>query len=64
MEVKFEVVDEYSVGDEARFRIRVVGTNIIFNVGANSRENALRKVREIAEKIKLREFIDHYIVKE
>ncbi len=56
--MELEVLEEYSVAGEKRFRILVRGTNIILNVKAGNEEEALTRARELAEKMGLPEFLD------
>ncbi len=55
--MELEVLEEYSMAGEKRFRILVRGTNIILNVRADTEEEALSKARELAEKMGLPEVI-------
>ncbi len=56
--MELEVLEEYSVAGEKRFRILVRGTNIILNVKAGNEEEALTRARELAEKMGLPEVLD------
>jgi hypothetical protein len=48
---ELEVVEEYVLLGEKRFRVRVKGTKLYVNVAAGSREEALEKARSILEKV-------------
>ena len=50
--LELEVVEEYVLLGERRFRIRVKGTNIYVNVAASSREEALSKALSMLEKLR------------
>ncbi len=47
----FEVVEEYIQHGRRRFRVLYKKTSIVFNVAAESVEEALDKARRMAEKI-------------
>jgi len=53
MNLEFEVVEEYILHGERRFRLRIKGTRIIVNVGADSLDEALKKARSIVERVRV-----------
>ncbi len=55
MDVKpaLEVVEEIEVEGGKRYRIRLLNTNITFNVSASNSEEAVRKAAELALKLGL-----------
>lgn len=48
-----EVIEEVVVEGGRRYRVRLVNTNITFNVSASSPEDAVRKAAELAVKLGL-----------
>ncbi|MCE4611071.1 MAG: hypothetical protein F7B17_03775 [Desulfurococcales archaeon] len=50
--MELEVVEEYVLLGERRFRIRVKGTNLYVNVAASNREEALSKALSMLEKLR------------
>ncbi len=46
-----EVIEEYIIEGKKRFRVRVKGTNIVFNVSANSPNEAASRAAELALKL-------------
>lgn len=46
-----EIIEEYVLLGEKRFRVRVKGSQIVVNVTAGSREEALEKARMILERV-------------
>jgi uncharacterized OsmC-like protein len=48
-----EVVEEVLVEGGKRYRVRLVNTNITFNVSANNPEEAVEKAAELALKLGL-----------
>ena len=50
--MEFEVIEEYLLEGEHRFRIRVRGTKLVFNLHANTREEALNKAKILYDKLK------------
>lgn len=48
-----EIIEEVSVEGGKRYRIRLVNTNVTFNVSANNPEEAVRKAAELAVKLGL-----------
>ncbi len=51
--MELEIVEEYVLLGEKRYRVRVKGTNFYVNVSAQSREEALQKAKDILEKIRV-----------
>ncbi len=49
----FVVIEEYSFMGQQRFRVQVRGTNIVFNVEAGSREEAISKAIALASRVGL-----------
>ncbi|OYT41088.1 MAG: hypothetical protein B6U89_00200 [Desulfurococcales archaeon ex4484_58] len=49
----FRIIEKYVFLGDIRYRIAIIGTNIIFNVKASNEEEALEKASEIAEKMGL-----------
>lgn len=56
-ELELEVVEEYMLLGEPRYRVRVKGTNLVINVHASSREEALEKARRIAESLSVKALV-------
>ena len=54
----FEVIEEYELMGEKRFRLRLRGTNIVFNVAAEDREKAVEKALEIARRLEIEKVVD------
>lgn len=55
----FRVIEKYLFLNQTRFRIQVKGTNIVFNVQADTEEEAIEKAVDLAKKTGLtREIID------
>lgn len=52
-EVELELIEEYIINDERRFKFRVKGTKLIFNVAATDLEEAVNKVVTIMRSLKL-----------
>ncbi len=52
-EIELELVEEYIINDEHRFKLRVKGTKLIFNVSATNLEEAVNKVITIMKSLKL-----------
>ena len=61
--LEFEILEEYELLGERRFRVRIKGTKIVLNVSAESNEEAIRKAKELVKKIKLDEVIDQYRIR-
>jgi len=51
--VNLEIIEEYIIEGQRRYKIRLKGTNIIVNVEAQNDEEALRKVAELMVKLKM-----------
>lgn len=51
MKGDFEVIEEYIRHGRRVFRVRYKGSKLIFNVTAESEEEALSKARRMAERI-------------
>ncbi len=49
--LELELIEEYELLGEKRFRFRVKGTTIVLNVSAGSREEAERKALELAREL-------------
>ncbi|AEM38837.1 hypothetical protein Pyrfu_0968 [Pyrolobus fumarii 1A] len=49
----FEVIEEYELMGEKRFRVRLKGTNIVFNVAANDAKDAVERAVELARKLEI-----------
>ncbi|HIQ55518.1 MAG TPA: hypothetical protein EYH59_02390 [Pyrodictium sp.] len=56
-DIELELIEEYELLGEKRFRFRIKGTNIIVNVGANKLEEAREKAIKIVEDMRLTEFL-------
>jgi hypothetical protein len=50
---ELEIIEEYTVEGKKRFRIRIKGLNIIFNLSASSPHEAASKAAELAVKLGL-----------
>ena len=57
-EVELELIEEYELLGERRFRFRIKGTNIVINVGASKLEEAKEKAIKIIEDMHLIEFLE------
>ncbi len=51
--VDLEIIEEYIIEGQRRYRVRLKGTNIVVNVEAQNEEEALRKVAELMVKLKM-----------
>ena len=51
----FRIIERYVFLGDMRYRVQIIGTNIVFNVKASNDEEAITKAIEIAEKIGLTE---------
>ncbi len=49
----FEIIEVFEVEGRKRYRIRLSGTNVIFNVSGETPEEAVRKTAELALKLGL-----------
>lgn len=49
----FKIVEKYVFLGELRYRVQIVGTNVVFNVRADSDEEAIDKACKLAERIGL-----------
>ncbi len=54
----FEVIEEYELLGEKRFRVRLKGTNIVFNVSASSKEEAVERALELARRLEVDKVVD------
>lgn len=54
----FELIEEYELMGEKRFRLRLRGTNIVFNVAASSREEAVERALELAKRMEIDKVVD------
>lgn len=45
-----EIIDVYKLLGETRYKIRVKGTRLVFNVHANTGEEAIRRVLSLIKK--------------
>jgi len=54
----FEVIEEYELMGEKRFRVRLKQTNLVFNVAASSREEAIEKALNIARSLEIEKVLD------
>ena len=61
--LEFEILEEYELFGEKRFRVRIKGTKIVLNVSAENNEEAIRKAKELVKKIRLSEVIDQYRIR-
>jgi len=55
---EFELVEEYFLEGEHRYRLKVKGSNLIINVAANSLEEAASKAAGILEQTNAAAFIN------
>ena len=62
MSIEYEIIEEYEIAGQKRFRVRVKNTRIIFNVTANNPDEALEKAKKLAEEIELPRYIDKYLI--
>ncbi len=49
----FRIVERYIFLGDTRYRVQIIGTNIVFNVKASTDEEAIGKAIELAEKMGL-----------
>ena len=49
--IELELIEEYIINNERRFRVRIKGTNIILNVSAETLEEAAKKALDIINKL-------------
>jgi len=49
----FRIIEKYLFLGETRYRVQITGTNIVFNIRADSDEEAIDKAVKLAEKIGL-----------
>lgn len=61
MEIELVEVIRYEGSVEKRFRFRVKGTSIYFNIPAPNVEEAARKVREVIRVMQLERVIEHIL---
>ena len=50
--MEFEIIEDYLLLGERRFRVRVKGARIVFNVSASTPEEAVQKARELMERLR------------
>lgn len=50
---QLRIIEKYVFLGQLRYRVQVVGTNIVFNVSAESDDEALEKALELARKVGL-----------
>ena len=50
--MEFELVEEYLLHGEKRYRLRVKGTKLLVNVSADTLEEAMEKAARLLEKVK------------
>jgi hypothetical protein len=55
---EFELIEEYFLEGEHRYRLKVKGSNLIINVAANSLEEAASKAAGILEQTNAAAFIN------
>jgi len=56
--IELELIEEYELLGEKRFRFRIKGTNIVINVGASRLDEAKEKAMKIIEDMRLNEFLN------
>jgi len=49
--IELELIEEYIINNEKRFRVRIKGTNIILNVSADTLEEAVKRALDIISKL-------------
>jgi len=52
-DIELEVVEEYVIDGVHRFKLKVKGSNIVFNVNAENLEEAVRRVIDMMKSLKL-----------
>jgi uncharacterized protein YpuA (DUF1002 family) len=52
-DLELEVIEEYVIDGIHRFKLRIKGSNIIFNVSAEDLEEAVKKVIDMMKSLKL-----------
>ncbi len=45
--MEFEIIEEYFLDNEHRFRVKLKGSRLIFNVSAITEEEALKKAKKM-----------------
>ncbi|GEM_PF-743034 len=61
MERRLELVEEYILHGERRFRLRLQGTRLVINVSATSLEEAVKKASRILERIRASKLLEDSI---
>jgi hypothetical protein len=54
---RLEIVEEYELLGEKRYRVRIAGTSIYLNVAADNGEEALRKAQRMINELQLDKLI-------
>ncbi len=49
-EEELEIIDVYKLLGETRYKIRIKGTKLVFNIHANTGEEAIRRVLSLIKK--------------
>ena len=57
MDVELIIEDHYILENDSRYKVRVKGTNIIVNVSASNKDEALEKAMKLLEKSRLTEVL-------
>ncbi len=52
-EIKLEIVEEYELLGEKRYRLRIKGTSIYLNVAANNEQEAINKANKMIRELSL-----------
>ena len=57
MPLEFEIIESYTLFGKKRWRVRVKGTKIVFNVVANDENEAIEKAKKWAEELELEKIL-------
>lgn len=53
-EVVLELIEEYVIDGERRFKLRIKGTNLVFNVSGDNLEEAVKKATSMIKSLKIK----------
>ncbi|MEM4499007.1 MAG: hypothetical protein QXH57_02715 [Sulfolobales archaeon] len=53
-ELVLELIEEYIIDGERRFKLKIKGTNLVFNVSGSNLEEAVRKATSMIKYLKIR----------
>ena len=64
MEDRLEIIEEYELLGERRYRVRVKDTVLVFNVRADTPEEAKSKALELMRRLGIESILEAFSVKE